>query len=96
LREARELEPSSIQKGRAVRLVPQGGLPSVSLDSAYSVRRGEYTQTYINGRLIDHDESMARFKDVTFTTTCMKQFCCMVAINLLPQAVHVDLDGVEK
>src|SRR6185503_20840558 len=48
-----ELVQSSIQTRTVMRLITQGGLPSVSLRFSYPVcDPAEYTYAYLNGRLI--------------------------------------------
>ena len=83
------------QKGRLMRTVPQGGIPSVSLASTYSSRDwAEYSWANLNGRLIDLRELMANVEHVAFAAARVKQFDRVFSVDLFAQAVHVDFDRV--
>ena len=58
------------------------------------VDRGEYTKTYLNGRLIDCGKSVLRLENVAFTTPRVKLLDRMVIVDLFSQPVHVNLDRV--
>ena len=82
---------------RPIPTAPQGGIPSVLLDSPYCpvrVGKTEYKQLNLNRRLIDRRESMARLEDVAFAATRVKQFVGVAAVDLFSQAVDVDFDRV--
>jgi hypothetical protein len=81
---------------RPMPTVPQGGLPSVLSALSYiSVRfETEYKHSNLNRRLIDHHNSMARFKNVSLAAACVKKFVGVAAVNLFSQAVYVDFDRV--
>ena len=86
--------PAPKQKNRVPQRIPQRVLP-ISAASTYSIfERVEYTWTNLKGRLIDHRKSMAVFKDVPLTATCVKQLDHVSFIDLLSQAIHVNLDCV--
>ena len=78
-----------------MRIVPQGGIPSVSLLWSYSYRDwAEYSRANLNGRLIDGGESMANVEHVAFAAARVKQFERVLSVDLFAQAIHVDLDRV--
>ena len=95
LGKVREIALASIY--RPVPAAPQGGIPSVLLDSPYSsirIGRTEYMRLNLNRRLIDHRKSMARLEDVSFAAASVKKFVGVAPIDLFPQPVYVDFDGV--
>ena len=96
LEKAREFALATIH--RPVPPAPQGGIPSVLLDSPYSsvrVGKTEYKQLNLNRRLIDRRKSMARLEDVAFAATSVKQFVSVAPpINLFSQAIYVDFNRV--
>ena len=82
-------------KGRGVRRVPQGGIPSAWLASSYSYRDwAEYSRANLNGRLIDGGKLMANVEHIAFAATRVKQFEGVFSVDLFAQAIHVDLDRV--
>src|SRR6185369_5107010 len=82
-------------KGKRMRRVPQGGIPSVLLAWSYSYRDwAEYSRANLNGRLIDDGELVANVEHVAFTAARVQQFERVFSVDLLAQAVHVDLDRI--
>ena len=95
LEKAREFVLATIY--RPIPTAPQGGIPSVLLDSPYPsvhVGRTEYKQLNLNRRLIDRRKSMARLEDVAFAAASVEKFVLVAPVDLFAQAIYVNLDRV--